>query len=217
MKITLSHGMKILSLPESTIKRFVADAVANWEDKTKILRHFCSFNYAGLRDITAVVLLYPGREREADVVVKEEMEAIETSLRSTLIPDYDDWDRSAATWQAEQEESDDRMKPKETTMTEPVQAIVASEAIAAKHTVQTINRCVDFLNSLPPSGPNGPWCDFHHLHGELGNTIVGVVPNRSRHNPLPLQLLTAEEAAHLKSEIEKVQVEANRRKPKRNR
>jgi len=86
MRSNLSTGLKILALSQATIDRFVADATALWNDRTKILRHYCTFQYAGIRDVTVVVILYPGWEDEADLFVKEEMEAMEIALQGHIRP-----------------------------------------------------------------------------------------------------------------------------------
>ena len=98
---------------------------------------------------------------------------------------------------------------------EPTQAVVVSKAVAASHSAKIISRCLDFVNSLPPLGPTEAWCDFCHIHDKSGDTIVAAVPNRSRHNTHPLQLLTVEEAAILKAELEKAKGEQDAKRAKR--
>ena len=108
-----------------------------------------------------------------------------------------------------------KVRPVNAEGNQPTQAVAVSAAVAASHSAKTISCCLEFVNALPPLGPSDPWCDMCYLHDKSGDTIVVAVPNRSRHNTLPLQLLTVKEAAILKAELEEAKREEDAKLAKR--
>jgi hypothetical protein len=80
MKISLSDGVKLLSISDATIRHFVEDAKAQWTERAKIHRHFCTFNYVDSREITVVVIQYPWAPGVVDIFLKEELDFVETAM-----------------------------------------------------------------------------------------------------------------------------------------